>query len=238
MVILEVRNVSKKFGGLTAVNNVSLSITEGEIVGLIGPNGAGKTTLFSCISGYYKPDVGEVLFYGKPITGLRPNRVCKIGLTRTFQIVKTIERLSVLENVMIGVFLRDKNITSAREKAIEIVRFCGLDDVVKLRGGSLPIAYKKRIEVARALATNPKLMLLDEVMAGLTPKEGQDAIILIRKIRDIGTTILMVEHVMEIIMPISDRLVVLDSGIKIAEGIPSEIANNERVIEAYLGVKP
>lgn len=238
MVILEAKNISKKFGGLIAVNNVSLSLIEGEIVGLIGPNGAGKTTLFNCISGYYKPDIGEVLFDGKPITGLRPNQVCKMGLARTFQIVKTIERLSVLENVMIGVFLRDKNITSAREKAMEIVRFCGLDDVIKTRGGSLPIAYKKRIEVARALATNPKLILLDEVMAGLTPKEGHDAVMLIRKIRDIGITILMVEHVMEIIMPISDRLVVLDSGIKIAEGTPSAIANNERVIEAYLGVKP
>lgn len=238
MALLEVEAVTKKFGGLTAVNAVSMTIEEGQIVGLIGPNGAGKTTLFACIAGFHKVDSGEIRFAGRRITGLTPNQICEAGLVRTFQIVKILGKLTVLENVMVGTFLRDKSVAGARRKASEVLDICGLTPLADVKGSSLTIADKKRVEVARALATDPKLILLDEVMAGLTPKESQAAIELIHKIRGMGITILMVEHVMEIIMPISDHLVVLDSGTKIAEGTAVEVARNEKVVHAYLGVKP
>lgn len=238
MAILEARRITKRFGGLIAVNNVDLTIERGELVGLIGPNGAGKTTLFNCIAGYFNPDEGQITFDGHDVSRLSADRICAIGLVRTFQIVRIITRLTVLENVMVGAFLRHKNVRAARRVAERVVDLCGLSNVAHIPGRSLTIADKKRVELARALATEPKLLLLDEVMAGLTPKESQEAVALINRIRDTGTTILMVEHVMEIIMPISDRVVVLDSGSKIAEGTAHEVSQDERVVQAYLGVRP
>ncbi len=236
MVLLEIKNVTKKFGGLTAISSIEMNIEKGQIVGLIGPNGAGKTTLFNCIAGCYCPNEGDVYFQGTKITGLRPDEISQKGLARTFQIVKILNKLTVLENVMIGAFLRNKNVHAARKKALEIIQFCGLSHISDLKGSSLTIGDKKRVEVARALATDPIIILFDEVMAGLNPKEGKDAVKLIYKIRDLGISILMVEHVMEIIMPISDKIVVLDLGKKIMEGTSEEVSKNEKVINAYLGV--
>ena len=237
MKLLEVKSVTKRFGGLTAVNSVNMSIEKGNIVGLIGPNGAGKTTLFNCIAGYYQPDSGEIWFDGIRIDGMKPHEICTKKLARTFQIVKILNKLTVLDNVMVGAFLNSKNVNLAKNKAREILDFCNLTNVSDVKGSDLTIGDKKRVEVARTIATNPKLILFDEVMAGLNPKEGQEAIQLIYKVRDLGITILMVEHVMEIIMPISDRIVVLDLGSKIMEGTAAEVSKNEEVINAYLGVK-
>ena len=237
MKLLEVKSVTKRFGGLTAVNSVNMSIEKGNIVGLIGPNGAGKTTLFNCIAGYYQPDSGEIWFDGIRIDGMKPHEICTKKLARTFQIVKILNKLTVLDNVMVGAFLNSKNVNLAKNKAREILDFCNLTNVSDIKGSDLTIGDKKRVEVARTIATNPKLILFDEVMAGLNPKEGQEAIQLIYKVRDLGITILMVEHVMEIIMPISDRIVVLDLGRKIMEGTAAEVSKNEKVINAYLGVK-
>ena len=237
MKLLELRNVTKRFGGLIAVNSVNMSIEKGKIVGLIGPNGAGKTTLFNCIAGYYQPDYGEIWFDGIRIDGMKPHEICIKKLTRTFQIVKILNKLTVLDNVMVGAFLNNKNVKLAKNKAREILDFCNLTNISNIKGSDLTIGDKKRVEVARTLATDPKFILFDEVMAGLNPKEGQEAIQLIYKVRDLGITILMVEHVMEIIMPISDRIVVLDLGSKIMEGTAAEVSKNEKVINAYLGVK-
>lgn len=237
MALLKVKAVTKRFGGLTAVNTVNMHVEKGEIVGLIGPNGAGKTTLFNCVAGYYPPDSGEITFDGQPITNMLADQTCRLGITRTWQIVKVLAKLTVQENVMIGAFLNNREVKTARKKADEILEFCGLTYIKDDLGGSLTIAEKKRVEVARALATDPELILLDEVMAGLTPKESQEAIEIVYKIRELGITILMIEHVMEIIMPISDRLIVLDQGCKIAEGTANEVAHDEEVIRAYLGVK-
>lgn len=237
MALLEVKGVTKIFGGLTAVDSVDMAVEEGQIVGLIGPNGAGKTTLFNCIAGYYHPDAGEIWYDGTRIDGMESYNICKRKLVRTFQIVKTLNKLTVLENVMVGVFLNDKNVSAARKKAKEVLDFCGLSLIADEKGSGLTIGDKKRVEVARAIATDPKLILFDEVMSGLNPKEGKKAVQLIYKVREMGITILMVEHVMEIIMPISDRIVVLELGKKIMEGTATEVAKNEKVIHAYLGVK-
>ena len=237
MKLLEVKSVTKRFGGLTAVNSVDMNIKKGEIVGLIGPNGAGKTTLFNCIAGYYQPDAGEIWFNGIRIDGMKPHEICTKRIGRTFQIVKILNKLTVLDNVMVGAFLHNKNVSLAKKKAMEILNFCNLRNVSDVKGSDLTIGDKKRVEVARTIATDPKLILFDEVMAGLNPKEGQEAINLIYKVRDLGITILMVEHVMEIIMPISDRIVVLELGRKIMEGTADEVSKNEKVINAYLGVK-
>lgn len=238
MALLEVKGVTKKFGGLTAVNSVDLAVEEGQIVGLIGPNGAGKTTLFNCIAGLLHLDAGEVWFEGVRIDGKKPWEICQKKLVRTFQIVKILSRLTVLENVMIGAFLTNKNVKETRKKAKEILDFCGLSPLANEKGNNLTIGNKKRVELARALATNPRMILFDEVMAGLNPKEGQEAIQLIHQVvRNLGITILMVEHVMEIVMHISDRIVVLDLGKKIMEGTVDEVTKNQKVIDVYLGVK-
>jgi branched-chain amino acid transport system ATP-binding protein len=235
--LLEVRGVSKRFGGLLAVSDVSFSIREGEILGLIGPNGAGKTTLFNIVNGVYKPDGGSITFAGKDITGLSPNKVVKMGLARTHQIVKPLNSLSVLDNVTVGAcFGRESlGLNAARETARQVLKRVGLGDRAESSARNLTLASKKRLEVARALAAKPTLLLLDEVLAGLNPTEVTQMIDLVRKIRDDGVAVFMIEHVMQAIMKLSDRIVVLNFGQKLAEGRPTEIASDPQVIEAYLG---
>ena len=237
MTILKVEKVTKQLGGLIANNQLDLVVDKGKITGFIWPNGAGKTTLFNCIAGFFCPDQGEICYDGIRIDRMKPHEICKRKLARTFQIVKILSKLTVLENVMIGAFLNNKNVRTSKKRAKEIVDFCGLSQIANEKGSGLTVGNKKRVEVARALATNPKMILFDEVMAGLNPKEGQEAIQLIHKVRDLGITILMVEHVMEIIMPISDRIIVLNLGKKIMEGTADEVSKHEEVIDAYLGVK-
>lgn len=237
MALLELRNVTKSFVGLMANQDINFDVKRGEIVGLIGPNGAGKTTLFNCIAGFYPPTQGRIIFDGKDITGLSPDRVCLLGIARTFQIVKTFKDLTALENVMIGAFSRTNRTSRAKSKAEEILDFAGLSGVRDQISAGLTLASKKRLEIAKALATEPKLIMLDEAMAGLNPSETQEAVELINRIRDKGLTVLLVEHVMEVVMPISNRVVVLDYGVKIAEDKPENIVKNEKVIKAYLGDK-
>lgn len=238
MPILEGEGVRKYFGGLAAVDHVDFSINQGEIVGLIGPNGAGKTTLFNLISGSLVPTSGMIRFKNKNITGLKPHQICKRGIARTFQLVKLFGEMTALENSMLGFLFgtgTEADKSNVKEASLELLEFVGLSSMEKVLGRELTIANQKRLEVARALATKPKLLLLDEVMAGLTPAEVAQATELIRKIRDKGITIFMIEHVMKAMMDISDRIIVLHYGEKIAEGTPKEIAANTKVIEVYLG---
>ena len=235
--LLELDGVSKRFGGLDANRDVSFTVEEGQIVGLIGPNGAGKTTLFNCVSGFFPPTSGSIRFAGREIAGWAPERVLRAGLARTFQVVRSFAEMSVLDNVMIGAFARTNRAGEARARARELLDFTGLASRANARGADLTIADKKRLELTRALATQPRLLMLDEVMAGLNPAERTQAVELIRAIRERGTTVLLVEHVMEVLMPISDHVVVLDSGRKIAEGPPQTIVRNPDVIAAYLGEK-
>ena len=235
--LLELDAVSKRFGGLDANRDVSFAVEEGQIVGLIGPNGAGKTTLFNCVSGFFPPTSGSIRFAGREITGWPPERVLRAGLARTFQVVRSFAEMTVLDNVMIGAFARTNRAGEARARAADLLAFTGLAARAHARGADLTIADKKRLELTRALATQPRLLMLDEVMAGLNPAERAHAIGLIRAIRDRGTTILLVEHVMEVVMPISDHVVVLDSGRKIAEGPPQTVVRDPDVIAAYLGEK-
>jgi len=235
MSYFEVRNLVKKFGGLTAVNDVSFSIEKGEIFGLIGPNGSGKTTIFNCINHYYPLSSGKIYFKEKRIDKLPTYEICKLGIGRTFQVVKPLRRMTTLENVMSGAFLKTSNITKAKDKALEVLDFCGLFKYRYYPAKSLTIANKKRLEIARALATEPELLLLDEVAAGLNPKETETAMEIIQKIRSSGVTILIVEHVMKVIMGISGRIMVINFGKEIARGTPQEIVNNQEVIKAYLG---
>ena len=234
--ILEVRGVSKHFGGLVAVSDVSFSIDEGEIVGLIGPNGAGKTTLFNVVNGVYKADQGSITFAGKDITRCSPDQVVHLGLARTHQIVKPLNDLTVLDNVTVGAcFGREYlDMGAARKVASEVLQRVGLERT-DMMARSLTIAGKKRLEIARALAAKPKLLLLDEVLAGLNPTEVAAMIELVRKIRDSGISVLMIEHLMQAIMSLSDRIVVLNLGRKLAEGKPDEVVHNSDVVEAYLG---
>ncbi len=234
--ILEIRNVSKFFGGLAANSDVSFTMEAGMIMGLIGPNGAGKTTLFNCITGYYPPSRGEVLFKGQSLNGLEPDKVCRLGMVRTWQKVRPLAKLSVLDNVMVGALCRTSSLKVAREIAMEQLRVVNMENKASFVAGGLPIGERKKLEVARALATQPELLLLDEVMGGLNPAESEEIIQLILAIKKGGTvTQMVIEHDMKAIMRISDRIVVLTSGEKLAEGTPEEIVNNPEVVRAYLG---
>lgn len=233
--ILEVRGVSKRFGGLLANDDVSFSVGQGEIVSIIGPNGAGKSTLFGCITGFHKPNAGTVTWRGRDITGFKADRVCRLGIARTFQIVQVIGDMTVLENVMTGAFLHAPARAASRRKAEEVLVTAGLIDKREFLGTALTIADKKRLEVAMALATDPTMLMLDESMAGLTPVELQEIIDLLRDVRKRGVTLVIVEHVMEAVMQLSDRVVVLNSGKKLMEGTPREVVSDPRVVQAYLG---
>jgi branched-chain amino acid transport system ATP-binding protein len=238
MMLLEVKNVSKSFGGVMAVNNVSLTLSQGEILGLIGPNGAGKSTLFNLITGIFKPDAGKIRFNRRDITGIAPYKICQCGIARTFQLVKPFSRLTPIENVMVGRAYGGqpaRNIKQARMESAQILSLTRLGDKPVRTAGMLSLVDRKRLEIARALATKPQLLLLDEMMAGLNPTELDDAIRLIKAIRDSGISLIVVEHVMKVIMGISDRIIVLKVGEKIADGTPLEVTSNRQVIEAYLG---
>jgi len=235
MNILEINNLVKDFGGLRAVDTLSLSIEEGEILGMIGPNGAGKSTAFNCIAGVYAPTKGDVYFTGKKINGVKPWNLCKNGLARTFQIVKPFRSKSVLYNVMVGSFVTTDKTAVAEEKALNVLKILSFENKKDERAGNLTIAELKRLEIARALATEPKLLLFDEVMAGLRPAEVDEMVQIIKNLRDQGITIFVIEHIMRAIMALSDRIVVIHFGKKIAEGSPQEVASDENVIKAYLG---
>jgi branched-chain amino acid transport system ATP-binding protein len=233
--ILELKKVKKSFGGIKAVEDFSLGVEEGEIVGLIGPNGAGKSTLFNCVAGVFPPTTGEIIFRGEKINGQKPWDLCRKGLARTFQIVKPFATKTVLYNVMVGAFATTDKTSEARKRALEVLRYLRMEDQKDKRAGNLTIADRKRLEIARALATRPKLLLLDEVMAGLRPTEVDEMVAIIKRMREGGITVFVIEHIMRAIMALSDRIAVLHFGTKIAEGIPQDIARDERVIKAYLG---
>jgi branched-chain amino acid transport system ATP-binding protein len=235
MAILQIQHVSKFFGGLAANSDVSFEMEEGMIMGLIGPNGAGKTTLFNCITGYYPPSKGEVIFKGKRMNGLQPDKVCHLGMARTWQKVRPLAKMSVVDNVMVGALCRTNSLKSAREMAMVQIELVRLDHKVNFPAGGLPIGERKKLEVARVLATRPTLLLLDEVMGGLNPSESDEIIRLILDIKTSGITQMVIEHDMKAIMRISDRIVCLNSGEKLAEGSPAEIVNNPEVVKAYLG---
>jgi branched-chain amino acid transport system ATP-binding protein len=235
MAILEIQRVSKFFGGLAANSDVSFSVEEGRIMGLIGPNGAGKTTLFNCITGYYPPSKGEVIFNGRRMNGLDPDKVCMLGMVRTWQKVRPLAKLSVVANVMVGALARTSSLRTARDLAMEQLRVVRMEHRANFIAGGLPIGERKKLEVARALATQPKLLLLDEVMGGLNPAESEEIIQLILDIKQRGLTQMVIEHDMKAIMRISDRIVVLTSGEKLTEGTPEEVVRNQDVIDAYLG---
>jgi branched-chain amino acid transport system ATP-binding protein len=233
--LLAVRGLSKRFGGLSANEDVSFAVDAGDVIGLIGPNGAGKTTLFNCLAGYYPPSAGVIEFDGHVLTHLTPENATRRGIARTFQIVRTFASMTALENVMVGAMLHHKRVSDARKLAIDTLSFVGLTARAAAVSGNMTVAEQKRLEVARALATDPKLLLLDEVMAGLNTTEMREAVDLVLRIRDRGIACVIVEHVMEAIMPIAHRIVVLDAGRKIAEGPPDVVARDPAVIAAYLG---
>jgi branched-chain amino acid transport system ATP-binding protein len=233
--MLEVRGLSKSFGGLKAVDQASLDVRQGEIVGLIGPNGAGKTTLFAAIAGFHAPDAGRVAFEGKDITGLAPHRICAAGMVRTFQITQPFAKRSVRENIMVGAYFRTADRKLAQREAEAVAGMVGMAGQLDQMGADLTVAGRKRLELARALANEPRLLLLDEVMAGLNPTEITEIVQVIRDIRDSGITILLIEHVMQAVTSLAERVYVLNQGRMIAEGTPAAIADNPEVIEAYLG---
>jgi len=236
-VLLDVSHVSKYFGGLQVLIDVSFGLGRGEILGLIGPNGAGKSTLFNCISCFYNADGGRIVFQGQEITRKDPESICRMGIGRTFQIVRIFKDMNVLENIMIGAFLRNPRRKDARAKSEEVAGIFRFTDKLYLKAMSLTISEQKRLEVARVFATGPKIMLLDEMMAGLNIHEIKESVELVLRLSEMGITLVLVEHVMEGIMPIANRVVVLDYGEKIAEGTPDEVINNEKVIAAYFGQK-
>jgi branched-chain amino acid transport system ATP-binding protein len=232
---LVIKNLNKRFGGLRAVQDVTFTVRENETLALIGPNGAGKTTAFNLIMGFHRPDEGSVMAFGKEIVGLRPHDVCAHGLARTFQVAKPFGGMTVLDNVMTGAFLHHRSPDAAREKAREVIEFVGLSARETIAAKDLTTIDQRRLEMARALATQPKLLLLDEVMAGLNPSEVDQAVALIDKLSGRGLTIVIVEHLMRAIMAVAKHIVVLDHGQKIAEGNPREVMANPEVIRAYLG---
>ena len=245
MIALDVDHVTKRFGGLQANDDVTFQVGEGEIVGLIGPNGAGKTTLFNCIAGYMHPEQGQIRLYGREIIHSRPDQICKAGVSRTWQLVRIFRRMSVLDNVICGAFNRVNATHEARRRARRLVEFAGLAGKEDVGAGNLTLADKKRLEIARALATLPRVLLLDEAMSGLTPTEAAAAVDLVRLVHrdfrrefageDSPMTICVVEHVMEVVMPLSHRVIVLDYGKLIADGQPEAVSRDELVIKAYLG---
>ncbi|MCF8052917.1 MAG: ABC transporter ATP-binding protein [Desulfobacterales bacterium] len=235
MNMLEVKQLTKDFGGLRAIDSLDLTIGKQEILGLIGPNGAGKSTAFNCIAGVYAPTMGDVYFEGSRINGQKPWVLCKKGIARTFQIVKPFATKTVLYNVMVGSFANTNKRSEAKEKAMQILEFLQFADKKDIRAGNLTIGDRKRLEIARALATEPKLLLLDEVMAGLRPSEVDELVDMVRRLRQSGITIFVIEHIMRAIMALSDRIVVIHFGRKIAEGSPEKVASDENVIKAYLG---
>lgn len=234
--LLQVQDLVKRFGGLTAVDHVSFEVQAGRILGVIGPNGSGKTTLFANVSGFQTPQHGRVFFDGRDITGLRPSLLCELGIARTFQIVQPFAGLTVFDNVVTGALRGGRTpLSQARRRAQEVMDLCGLNSVALQLAGALPIAGRKRLEVARALATQPRLLLLDEVMAGLRPTEVDEAITLVRRIRDSGVTVILVEHLMRAVMALSEELLVLQQGRLIAQGEPHEVSRRPEVIQAYFG---
>jgi branched-chain amino acid transport system ATP-binding protein len=238
MALLQVSGLTKNFGGLAAVQNVSFGIARGDIVSLIGPNGAGKTTIFNLLSGIYAPDAGEILLEGENLAGLRPFEICRRGMGRTFQIMQPFPHMTVSENVVTsGLFGRNPRVPlrQVEEEAVELCRWVGLGGKMNAYPKNLTVADQKKIEIARALAVKPKLLLLDEVMSGLTPPETVEAVKLVRALKERGMTIVLIEHVMKVVMGLSDRVIVLHHGEKIAEGRSEQVTNDPRVIEAYLG---
>jgi ABC-type branched-subunit amino acid transport system ATPase component len=237
MALLEIKDLTKRFGGLTAVDSLSFSVEEGETVSIIGPNGAGKTTVFNLIAGFHRPTRGEVIFRGKSLVNRKPHEVALAGVGRTFQLVKPLRGLSVFENVLVGAFAAASSDREAREITKDVLEFTALDSVRDSVADKLPIGLRKRLELARTLATRPRLILLDEVMSGLNPTESKESIELIKRLRtERGiSAVAGVEHVMHVVMSISDRVIVLNHGRQIAEGRPEEVAANREVIAAYLG---
>ena len=233
--LLEVEGLTRSFGGVAANEDISFSVAEGAIVGLLGPNGAGKTTLFNCITGFLRPDVGRVRFAGEDVTGRSPSELARRGLVRTFQIMRVFPTLTALENVQVGALLRYGRVTEARRCALDVLEELGLGPRAHIRARDLTTAERKRVEIARALATEPRAILLDEAMSGLNPNEVADAVALVRRLRKRGLTIVLVEHVLEVVMPLAETVIVLQQGRKIAEGPPQQLARDPAVIAAYLG---
>ncbi|MEH7014124.1 ABC transporter ATP-binding protein [Neobacillus niacini] len=233
--LLEVKKLGKRFGGNWAIKDVDISINQNEIIGVIGPNGAGKTTLFNMMTGFLKPTEGEVFLRNKDITNLESHQICKKGVSRTFQIVKPFSGLSVLDNVMVGVLNKENNVSKARKRAKEYIDLVGLSAFIDAPASSLPLGNRKRLEVARAVATDPEVIMLDEVMGGLNDDETVEMMDIIKKLHKEGLTILLIEHNMHALMTLSERVVVLCYGEKLAEGTPKEVSSNQKVIEAYLG---
>ncbi len=233
--LLRIENVSMRFGGLQALKNVSFTVKNNEVIGLIGPNGAGKTTLLNCVTGFYKPVEGKVFYKGKEITGLKPHKICQMGLTKTFQLIRAFKSLSVLDNVLVGALLKSSRKNEAVKFAKEVIKTVGLEGKENVLAGNLTPADQRSLELARAIATKPEILLLDEIAAGLTPAEIAELVEILKEINKKGLTLVIVEHVMQAIMPIAERIIVLHEGRKIAEGPPQQIRKNEKVIEAYFG---